>query len=262
MTETEPTPREVRPLRAPAATSDTLVLVGSTRLYLRPIDTHDRDGLAALFGRLSPESRRLRYLLPKRALTSRELAGAIDVDHVRDEAIVAIDVSNGSIVGVARYAHDADRAGVADMAVEVADDLQGLGHRHAAREARCGSGPSERLLRAHGHDAVGEPRCSRPFAAPRVSGLLDSQRVDRPAVATSRRRARGHRRPRPCLTRPSATARLPGAVPGGAGWRWPRCSWEQAGDPTSSRRCCSSIATRSVSVRGRSRRCSACTPSA
>ena len=127
MTETEPTPREVRLLRAPAATSDTLVLVGSTRLYLRPIDIHDRDGLAALFGRLSPESRRLRYLLPKRALTSRELASAIDVDHVRDEAIVAIDVSNGSIVGVARYAHDADRAGVADMAVQVADDLQGLG---------------------------------------------------------------------------------------------------------------------------------------
>jgi RimJ/RimL family protein N-acetyltransferase len=127
MTETQPTPREARLLRAPDATSNTLVLVGGTRLHLRPIGAHDRDGLAGLFGRLSPESRRLRYLLPKRALTSRELASATDVDHVRDEAIVAIDVSDGSIVGVARYAHDADRAGVADVAVEVADELQGLG---------------------------------------------------------------------------------------------------------------------------------------
>ena len=126
MTETQPTPREARLLRAPAATADTLVLAG-TRLYLRPIEPDDRDGLAALFDRLSPASRRLRYLIPKRALTARELASATDVDHVRDEAIVAIDVSDGSIVGVARYAHDADRAGVAELAVEVADDVQCLG---------------------------------------------------------------------------------------------------------------------------------------
>ena len=115
-------------VRASAArTADTLVLADGTRLRLRPIGADHRDGLAALFGRLSPESRRLRYLGPKRELTPRELASLTDIDHVRDEAIVAIDERDGSIVGVARYAHIADRAGVAEVAAEVADELQSLG---------------------------------------------------------------------------------------------------------------------------------------
>jgi acetyltransferase len=107
--------------------AETLVLADGTRLRLQPVGADHRDGLAALFGRLSPESRRLRYLGPKRELTPRELVSLTDVDHVCDDAVVAIDERNGSIVGVARYAHSADRAGVAEVAVEVADDLQGLG---------------------------------------------------------------------------------------------------------------------------------------
>ena len=119
---------EAKSVRASfARTADTLVLANGTQLRLRPICADHRDGLAALFGRLSPESRRLRYLGPKRELTPRELASLTDIDHVCDEAIVAIDERDGSIVGVARYAHSADRAGVAEVAVEVADDLQSLG---------------------------------------------------------------------------------------------------------------------------------------
>ena len=119
---------EAMSVRASSArTADTFVLADGTQLRLRPICADHRDGLAALFGRLSPESRRLRYLGPKRELTPRELASLTDIDHVCDEAIVAIDERDGSIVGVARYAHSADRAGVAEVAVEVADDLQSLG---------------------------------------------------------------------------------------------------------------------------------------
>jgi len=110
-----------------ARTADPLALTDGTRLRLRPINADDRDGLAALFGRLCPESRRRRYLGPKGGLTPRELASLTDVDHVCDEAIVAVDERDGSIVGVARYAHSADQAGVAEVAAEVADDVQGLG---------------------------------------------------------------------------------------------------------------------------------------
>jgi acetyltransferase len=110
-----------------ATTAETLVLADGTRLQLGPIGADHRDGLAALFGRLSPQSRRLRYLGAKRELTPQELARLTDVDHVCDEAIVAIDERDGSIVGVARYAHIADRAGVAEVAAEVADDMQCLG---------------------------------------------------------------------------------------------------------------------------------------
>jgi acetyltransferase len=110
-----------------ARTADTLVVADGTRLRLRPVGADHRDGLAALFGRFSPESRRLRYLGPKRELTPRELVSPTDVDHVCDDAVVAIDERNGSIVGVARYAHSAERAGVAEVAAEVANDLKGLG---------------------------------------------------------------------------------------------------------------------------------------
>ena len=120
--------RSEKSVRASCArTTDTLVLPDGTRLRLGPIGADHRDGLAALFGRLSAESRRLRYLRPKRELTPRELGSLTDVDHVGDEAIVAIDERDGSIVGVARYAHIDDRAGVAEVAAEVADDLQCLG---------------------------------------------------------------------------------------------------------------------------------------
>jgi hypothetical protein len=79
---------------------------------LRPIGGDDRDRLAALFARLGFESRCKRFLSPKRELTPGELSYYCDIDHVLHEAIVAVDQRDGSIVGVGRYAHDADRAGV------------------------------------------------------------------------------------------------------------------------------------------------------
>lgn len=111
-----------------AEPTDVLVLADGTRLALRPLGSDDRDGVAALFGRLSPESRYRRFLSPKRDLTPRELAYFTDIDHIRHEAFAAVDQCDGSIVGVCRYVHVADRpGGVADLAVEVADELQNMG---------------------------------------------------------------------------------------------------------------------------------------
>ena len=131
-TETSPNdifaPNSQTILRAPhAVTTDTVVLADGTRLRFRPLGSDDRDRLAGLFARLSPESRHRRFLSPKPELAPRELAFLTDIDHVGHEAIAAVDQRDGSIVGVARYVRVADRVGVADVAVEVADELQRMG---------------------------------------------------------------------------------------------------------------------------------------
>lgn len=118
-----------------------LVLGDGTRLRLRPLGSEDRDGFAALFARLSPESRYQRFLSPKRELTPRELSDFTDIDQIRHAAFAAIDQRDGSIVGVGRYVHVTDRPKVADLAVEVTDELQNMGigtalARHTVQRAR------------------------------------------------------------------------------------------------------------------------------
>jgi RimJ/RimL family protein N-acetyltransferase len=104
-----------------------LTLADGTRLALRPIDAGDRDRLSALFARLSPESRQRRFFSPKHELTPRELAFLTDIDHVDHEAFAAVDRRDGSIVGAGRYVRRRDRDAAADLALEVADELQNLG---------------------------------------------------------------------------------------------------------------------------------------
>lgn len=131
--------------------AETAVLLMDGRcVALRRIGSADRDGLAALFARLSPESRRRRFFGPKTELTAVELAFLTDIDHVRHEAIAAIEQRDGSIVGVGRYVRHADRAAAAELAVEVADELQsqGLGTALASRTVRCARASGHSLLTA------------------------------------------------------------------------------------------------------------------
>lgn len=115
------------PSGSPTAPGDVLILADATRLRIRPLERTDRAGLAGLFAGLSSTSRYHRYLSPKPELTRAELTALTDVDHVTHEAMAAVDQSTGAIVGVARYAQEADRIGVADMAIEVADASQNMG---------------------------------------------------------------------------------------------------------------------------------------
>jgi RimJ/RimL family protein N-acetyltransferase len=96
-------------------------------IHLRPLEPSDRDRLATLFRRLSPESRRRRFLGPKPELSPRELRYLTAVDHNWHEALAAVDRRDGSIVGIARYIGDHGRPGAADMAVAVTDELQRRG---------------------------------------------------------------------------------------------------------------------------------------
>ncbi len=124
-----------------AGPTDVLVLADGTRLRLRPLDPEDRDGFAALFARLSSESRYRRFLSPKRELTPQELSDFTDIDHLGHAAFAAIDQRDSSIVGVSRYVHVADRPKVAELAVEVTDELQNTGIgtalvKHTVQRAR------------------------------------------------------------------------------------------------------------------------------
>jgi RimJ/RimL family protein N-acetyltransferase len=111
----------------PPAWADTLVLSDGRRIGFRPVTGDDRDGFALMFERMSPESRYRRYLSPKPHLSPPELTFLTDVDHVRHEALAAIDQRHGSIVGVGRYVVYRDQPRVAELALEVVDDLQGMG---------------------------------------------------------------------------------------------------------------------------------------
>jgi RimJ/RimL family protein N-acetyltransferase len=108
----------------PVATPRVLEMSNGTRISVRPLRADDRAAFATLFGRLSPDSRLRRFLSPKRELAARELTFFTDVDHCHHDAIAAVDQRDGSIVGTARYVRDADRANVAEVAIEVVDELQ------------------------------------------------------------------------------------------------------------------------------------------
>jgi GNAT superfamily N-acetyltransferase len=111
----------------PANTADAVALANGTQLRLRAVDSDDGERLAALFARLSPQSRYRRFLSPKSELTPRELSYFTDIDHVHHVAIAAIDDRGGSMMGVARYVRGTGRAGHTEMAFVVADELQGMG---------------------------------------------------------------------------------------------------------------------------------------
>jgi ribosomal protein S18 acetylase RimI-like enzyme len=115
------------PIVAPATFPDVFILPSGTKLVLRAVERSDRDRVHELFDRLGEGSRYRRFLTPKRELSERELAYLSDIDHVSHEAIAAVDQRDGSFAGLVRVVRRSDWPEAADMAIEVADELQGMG---------------------------------------------------------------------------------------------------------------------------------------
>jgi GNAT superfamily N-acetyltransferase len=103
------------------------VLRDGSNVVIRPVGSADAPLLADGFARLSPESRRLRFLRRKDALTPAELRYFTDVDHHDHEALGALDHTGGRGVGIARYVRDTGDPHSAEIAVTVVDDWQGRG---------------------------------------------------------------------------------------------------------------------------------------
>jgi RimJ/RimL family protein N-acetyltransferase len=104
-----------------------LTLRDGRAVAVRQLESYDRAGLAAAIGRLSEESRYLRFATTKPRLTSRELDYLLDVDHHHREALVAIDPVSGRGVAVVRYVEVPEAPGVVEIAATVADAWQGQG---------------------------------------------------------------------------------------------------------------------------------------
>jgi GNAT superfamily N-acetyltransferase len=104
-----------------------LTLRDGSVVDVRPLERGDRAGLAAAIGRLSANTRYLRFAATKPRLTERELDRLIDVDHHSREALLAVDPLTGRGVAVVRYVQFADEPGVVEVAATVADEWQGRG---------------------------------------------------------------------------------------------------------------------------------------
>ena len=111
-------------------------------VQVRQTRSGDSALLADIFARLSPASRRSRFLVPKWRLTAAELRYFTDIDHHDHEAVIALTRLRAEPVGVARFVRDRDDPTSAEVAVEVVDAWQGRGvgsllGRHLALRARC-----------------------------------------------------------------------------------------------------------------------------
>jgi len=98
-----------------------------SEVLIRRLEPSDASTLSDAFERLSKESRDLRFLSAKPALTERDLDYLTHVDGHFHEALGATDRSSGVGVGVTRFVRAAPAATTAEVAVTVVDEWQGRG---------------------------------------------------------------------------------------------------------------------------------------
>ena len=99
-----------------------------TQLYVRHVKPADKDLIAKAWAHLSEESQRRRFLAPKPVLTTRDLRYLTEIDGHDHVALIAVRLDNPKIViAVARYVRLPDDPQTAEVAVTVADPMQGMG---------------------------------------------------------------------------------------------------------------------------------------
>jgi GNAT superfamily N-acetyltransferase len=118
---------------APGSAENRVCLGDHRWVSIRPIERSDAAGLSAFYSRLSPESRRRRFLGPVAAVDPRLVARFA----VPGDGIVGVLREPGRDDGavVAHASVQADRRGAAEVAFAVADDLHGLGLGRALVDA-------------------------------------------------------------------------------------------------------------------------------
>ena len=119
----------LRPGRPPwlAEERAPVVLRDGLTVLIRQVRGTDAPLLADGFARLSPQSRRMRFLGTKTTLSAAELRYFTEVDHHDHEALGALSAADGRGVGIARYVRDAGDPQEAEIAVTIVDDWQGRG---------------------------------------------------------------------------------------------------------------------------------------
>lgn len=99
-----------------------------TQLYVRHVKPSDKGLLRTAWLELSEESQRKRFLAPKPVLTTHDLRYLTEIDGRDHVALIALRLSDPDrAVAVARYVRLPDEPGTAEVAVTVADSMQGKG---------------------------------------------------------------------------------------------------------------------------------------
>jgi GNAT superfamily N-acetyltransferase len=105
-------------------------LTDGTRVLIRPLREEDREREEDFIRRLSPDSRRFRFMGAFKDASPELINQLMDVDYVQRTAFVALAHENGKLreVGVSRYSATGEK-GYCECAVTVADDWRqrGLG---------------------------------------------------------------------------------------------------------------------------------------
>ena len=148
-----------------------LRLRNGTEVVIRPIRPGDKAMLARGMAALSPRSARLRFLAPKDHLTLSELRYLTEVDDIDHYALVAVLAEDpSSLAGVGRWVRDAERPADAEVAVVVADCLQGEGLGTALGEALADGARARGITRFTAIMLPENTAAQRLFA--RISGRL------------------------------------------------------------------------------------------
>jgi GNAT superfamily N-acetyltransferase len=99
-----------------------------TQLYVRHVKPSDKELIAKAWLELSPRSQYRRFLAPKPVLTVRDLRYLTEIDGHDHVALIALRFHEPRrLVAVARYVRLKDDPEAAEVAVTVADPMQGKG---------------------------------------------------------------------------------------------------------------------------------------
>jgi GNAT superfamily N-acetyltransferase len=97
-----------------------------TQLYVRHVKPSDKELIANAWLQLSEQSQRRRFLAPKPVLTKGDLRYLTEIDGHDHVALIAVRLDDpGRVVGVARYVRLKGDPETAEVAVTVADAMQG-----------------------------------------------------------------------------------------------------------------------------------------
>jgi RimJ/RimL family protein N-acetyltransferase len=112
-----------------AADGRQVVLRDGSQVLIRQVQSADAPLLADGFGRLSAESRWMRFITAKKELSPAELRYFTGLDHHDHEALGVLGHGDGRGVGIARYVRYPGDPHAAEIAVTIVDDWQrrGLG---------------------------------------------------------------------------------------------------------------------------------------
>lgn len=120
--------------------TESQVTIAGELVTIRPIRMADTEMEAAFIRRLSPQSKRYRFLGGVKELSNGDLARLCDVDGTQSVAFVATirDEGRETEIGVSRYAPNSS-ADFREIAVTVADDWQRKGLGTALMKRLIGS---------------------------------------------------------------------------------------------------------------------------